>query len=92
MWGWSGGEVIPPGQWQRYPDDQDPLDKGQSEATDGAVASCDGVGQAEGEAEADPVEQEGHCRGRDTGEAKSMGDAFWFHFSKLKPFVEKTGI
>lgn len=42
------------------PDDENPLDEGKAEAADGSVAPCDGVGQAEGQAEADPVEQEGH--------------------------------
>lgn len=47
-----------------YPDDKNPLDEGEAEATDGPVASCDGIGQAEGQAEPDPVEQEGHWRDR----------------------------
>lgn len=46
-----------------YPDDEDPLDEGEAEAADGAVAAGDGVGQAEGQAEAYPVEEEGHWRG-----------------------------
>lgn len=49
---------------QTYPDDEDPFDEGKAEATDGAVASRDGVGQAKGQTEADPVEQEGHWRER----------------------------
>lgn len=43
-----------------YPDDKNPLDEGKAEAADGSVASCDGIGQTEGQAEPDPVEQEGH--------------------------------
>lgn len=49
---------------QTYPDDEDPLDEGKAEAADGAVASGDGVGQAEGQTETDPVEEEGHWRER----------------------------
>lgn len=45
---------------QTYPDNEDPFDEGEAEAADGAVASRDGVGQAEGQAEPDPVEEEGH--------------------------------
>lgn len=45
-----------------YPDDKNPLDEGKAEAADGAVASRDGIGQAEGQAEPDPVEQESHWR------------------------------
>lgn len=45
---------------QTHPDDEDPLDERQAKATDGAVAPSNGVGQTEGQAEADPVEQEGH--------------------------------
>lgn len=43
-----------------YPDDENPFDEGKTKAADGSVASCDGVCQAEGQAEPDPVEQEGH--------------------------------
>lgn len=43
-----------------YPDDENPLDEGQAEAADGSIASCNGVGQTERQAEPDPVEQEGH--------------------------------
>lgn len=43
-----------------YPHDKNPLDEGKPEAADGAIASCDGVGQTEGQAEPNPVEQEGH--------------------------------
>lgn len=46
------------------PDDENPLDEGEAEAADGAIASGDGVGQTEGQAEADPVEQEGHEKGQ----------------------------
>lgn len=49
---------------QTYPDDKNPLDEGEAEAADGPVASCDGIGQAEGQAEPDPVEQEGHWMDR----------------------------
>lgn len=48
----------------REPNDENPLDEGQAEATDGTVASCDGIGQTEGQAEANPVEQEGHEEGQ----------------------------
>lgn len=50
---------MPP-KHQTYPDDKNPFDERKAKATDGAVAACDGVGQTEGQAEADPVEQEGH--------------------------------
>lgn len=43
-----------------YSDDKNPFDQGEAEATDGSVAPCDGIGQTEGQAEPDPVEQEGH--------------------------------
>lgn len=42
------------------PDDKNPLDEGKSEAADSSIASCDGIGQTEGQAEPNPVEQEGH--------------------------------
>lgn len=43
-----------------HPDDENPLDEGQAKAADSSVASCNGVGQTEGQAEPNPVEQEGH--------------------------------
>lgn len=43
-----------------HPDDKNPLDEGKAEAADGSVASRDGIGQTEGQAEPDPVKQEGH--------------------------------
>lgn len=46
-----------------YSDDKNPFDQGEAEATDGSVAPCDGIGQTEGQAEPDPVEQEGHWWG-----------------------------
>lgn len=50
-----------------YPNNENPLDEGEAKAADGTVASCDGVGQTEGQTEANPVEEEGHCRSTDTG-------------------------
>lgn len=49
-----------------YSDDKNPFDQGEAEATDGSVAPCDGIGQTEGQAEPDPVEQEGHWWGGGT--------------------------
>lgn len=45
-----------------YPHNENPLDEGKAEAADGPVAPRDGVGQTEGQAEPDPVKQEGHWR------------------------------
>lgn len=43
-----------------YPHNENPLDEGKAEATDGPIAPCNGVGQTERQAEPDPVKQEGH--------------------------------
>lgn len=43
-----------------YPDDENPFDERQAEAGDGAVAAGRRRRQAEGQEEADPVEEECH--------------------------------
>lgn len=43
-----------------YPDDENPFDERQAEAGDGAVAAGRRRRQAEGQEEADPVEEERH--------------------------------
>lgn len=50
------------GLWEwAYPDYENPFDEREAKPTDGAVATRNGVGQAEGQAESDPVKEEGHC-------------------------------
>lgn len=44
-----------------YPDYENPFDERQAKPTDGAIATRNGVGQAKGQAESDPVKEEGHC-------------------------------
>lgn len=48
-------------QYCTYSDDENPLDEREAKAADGPVSAGDGVGQAEWQAEPNPIEQEGHC-------------------------------
>lgn len=57
-----------------HPDDENPLDEGQAKAADSSVASCNGVGQTEGQAEPNPVEQEGHWEDKQKGVKKQGTD------------------
>lgn len=61
---------------QTYPDNEDPFDERQAEATDGAIAPRNGVGQTEGETEADPVEEEGHWREQGSALAQQPHNSF----------------
>lgn len=50
-------------QEDTYSHDQDPLNEGQAETGDGAITARCWGGQAEGQEETDPVEEESHWGG-----------------------------